>query len=718
MAKREGKGSGKKLQEEILRLMGEERYRPLDKNDLAKELGLSPDQMRSLRQALKQLETQGRIARIRKDRYLLPEPADLFTGVIQITPQGFAFITREEGSGPDLFVAAENTSTAMNGDRVVARIQKGGVANKSRRRGRPSAKDRQEGRVIRILERKNNTIVGTLQTSKKFFFVVPDDPRMVHNIYVPPEIRDSNKKAEPGQKVVVELESWESRHINPEGSIVEVLGRADDPGVDILSILRKYHLPGEFPEAVRKEVENLSDKVSEKEIRSRMDCRNLPVVTIDPDDAKDFDDAIHVRNNGKGWTLSVFIADVAHYVRTGSALDREALSRGNSVYLVDRVIPMLPERLSNDICSLRPKVDRLAMAALMEFDNKGNLRKAKFGPAIIRSRQRLTYQEAMNMLEKGGSDPVTRMLQDAWKLASALRQKRFDEGSLELDFPDIKVRLDKKGRPIRIDKMEYDESHQLIEEFMLAANEAVAREIRGRGLPSLYRIHEEPDADRLEDFQELAAAYGFKTGNLSQRGEVKRFLKKIRGTVEEYPLKLGFLKSLKRAAYSPKPLGHYGLAKSDYTHFTSPIRRYADLVVHRVTRQLLGQRLKNCSRSLEETATAICITERTASDAERESVRLKQLEYFKDQSARKKPETFPAVVVDVRNYGLVVELPDHLMTGLIHVSTLPDDFFVFDSGRLRFVGRRSRRVFQLGDKLKVRAGKVDLFKRQVDFLVV
>lgn len=705
------------LKARVMQVVGSVEVRPLNKVELSKELNLKPAERRQLHRVLNELEQAGKIARIRKDRYILPEPADLFTGIIHVHPDRFAFILSEQPGQGDLFIAAANTGTARHGDRVVARILRRGLTE--RRGGRPSARgsDRQEGTVIRILERASNNAVGTLRTSKNFFFVEPDDARMVHNIYVQPRVRATGETALPGQKVVVRLDDWDSPHLNPEGEIIEILGRAEDPGVDMLSIIRKYNLPGDFPKAAAKEADQLPARIPDAEIRRRRDCRKMEVATIDPDDAKDFDDAIHVEKVQNGWRLSVFIADVSHYVKPGTALDREAAERGNSVYMVDRVIPMLPERLSNDLCSLKPKVDRLAMAAFLEFDTKGRVKKSEFGPAVIRSRRRFTYAEALKVLHGKASGSVERMLKEAWKLASILRANRFEKGSLDLDFPEIKVRLDKNGRPLRIDKLDNDESHQLIEEFMLAANEAVAREIKRRSLPSIYRIHEEPDPQRLEEFADLARSYGARPGNLVQRNEVRRFLKSIRGKAEEYPLKLGFLKSLKRASYSTEPAGHYGLAKEDYTHFTSPIRRYADLVVHRVVMQLLGRKVKTATQPLTKICDAIVTTEKAASDAERESVKLKQLEYFDEQTRKRRPDSFQAVVIDVRNYGLLVELPDHMITGLIHVSALPDDFFIFDAGRFRFIGRRSRRVFQLGQKLKVNPVRVDIGKRQVDFVV-
>jgi ribonuclease R len=601
--------------------------------------------------------------------------------------------------------------------------------------GRQQRGDAQEARVIKILERANTTIVGTLQMSKNFFYVIPDDSRLQNNIYVKPPAANG---ARSGDKVVVKFEEWESRHVNPEGEIIEVLGPASAPGIDMLSIIRKHNLPTEFPEAVEREAERIPEQVEPAEIARRIDLREGFVITIDPDDAKDFDDAIDVERTEHGWKLGVHIADVSHYVRPGNALDTEARKRGNSTYLADRVIPMLPERLSNGICSLKPGVERLTVSAFIEFDRQGRVRHSTFGRSVIRSAARLTYRQAFAILEgkpvpptpnyeRGGKVllnaaptplDVTPELRDrvkvAWELASLLRKNRFAAGSLDLDFPEVKVWLDDEGKALRLEKVENDISHQLVEECMLAANEVVAKELKERNTPAVYRIHEDPDPVRLADFREMAATYGFRAGDLTNRRELQKLLASTHGSPEEYAIKLALLKSLMRARYATTPLGHYGLAKVNYTHFTSPIRRYADLLVHRsIEREKVGS-----ISELGEITEHLSTTERTSSDAERDSTLLKKMEFFLRQLASKKPDEFRAIVVDVRSYGLVVELPDCLVTGLIHVSALPDDFYTFDSTRLAFLGRRTGRRYSIGAELKVIIGRVDAYKRQIDFVPV
>jgi ribonuclease R len=727
------------LRDRVLQLLRSPSYRPQDQIEISKALRWPGEKRAELREVLGQMETAGEIVRIREDRYVLPQTADLVTGKLQVHAGGNAHLLSDAAGMKDVFISAVNLGTAMNGDKVVARLI---------HEGRQQRGDAREARVIKILERVNTTVVGTLQSSKNFFYVIPDDPRLQHDIYVRPsasKVAAESPSAEPavavpqvGDKVVVRLEEWESRHVNPEGEIIEVLGPASAPGVDMLSIIRKHQLPTHFPAAVEEEAERIPEQIEAAEIARRTDLREHFVITIDPDDAKDFDDAIDVERTAHGWKLGVHIADVSHYVRPGNALDREAKQRGNSTYLADRVIPMLPERLSNGICSLKPGVERLTMSAFIEFDAQGRIRKASFGRSVIRSAARLTYRQAFAILEgrpvpptpnyeRGGKvllsalpTPlvVTPELRDrvhaAWELASLLRKNRFAAGSLDLDFPEVKVWLDDEGKAVRLERLENDISHQLVEECMLAANEVVARELKERATPAVFRIHEDPDPDRLADFREMAASYGFRAGDLTQRRELQKLLASIRGSAEEYAIKLALLKSLQRARYSTEPVGHYGLAKVNYTHFTSPIRRYADLLVHRtLAREKVGS-----IQELGAIATHLSTTERTSSDAERDSTLLKKMEFFLRQLASGKPDEFRAIVVDVRSYGLVVELPDCLVTGLIHVSALPDDFYTFDPVRLAFTGRRTGQRYGIGAHLQVLTARVDAYKRQIDFVPV
>jgi ribonuclease R len=713
-----------KVREQILALLSRKDYRPLNKIEIARKVGVSGRARVALRGILRDLERAGEIARIRKDRYVLPAEADLVTGKLSVHPVGYGFLTSEKQDEPDVFVAAENVGTAMHGDRVVARLSPELPDGRT--------KGRREGRVIRILERAHDTVVGTLQRSRNFYHVVPDDPRFVHDIYVrpiagAPEDQRLETAATVGDKVVVRLDDWQSRHVNPEGEIIEVLGPASAPGVDVLSIIRKYHLPTEFPSDVLEQAGRIPESVDAQQIAGREDLRNQFIVTIDPDDARDFDDAINVEKlpNG-GWQLGVHIADVAAYVQPGSALDREARRRGNSVYLPDRVIPMLPERLSNGVCSLKPEVDRLTHSVFIQFDKRGVAKSARFARSVIRSAHRLTYKQAYAILTSPPRDRLGERLHLAWELGLLVRRRRFEHGALDLDFPEVKVSVDAHGKPVRLERVENDESHQLIEEFMLAANEAVARELKKRAIPTIYRVHENPDPEKLGEYREFALSFGYKVGDLTHRPELQRLLAEIRGKPEEQALKVGLLKSLKRARYDPRPLGHYGLAKTNYLHFTSPIRRYADLVVHRALGRdgSLGRPARLASApyypnmaEITSLAEHISTTERNAADAEIDATQMKKLEFFQQQLAGRRPQIFSATVVDVRNFGLMVELPDALLTGLIHVSSLADDFYVFEPAWRQLIGRRSRKRYRVGDKLSVFVARVDIFKRQVDFAI-
>jgi ribonuclease R len=564
---------------------------------------------------------------------------------------------------------------------------------------------------VRILERRRTQVVGTLQRSNKFLYVVPDDPRMRQDIYVP-EPRDVGRPAQVGDKVVVELAEWESRHANPEGEIIEVLGPPDAEGVDMLSVLRQYNLPLHFPREALDQARAIGGEVKPDELAGRTDCRAHRVITIDPDDAKDFDDAICLERAAKDqWRLWVHIADVSHYVTPGSPLDAEARKRGNSTYLVDRVIPMLPEALSNDLCSLKPNVDRLTKCVEFLISNEGRVLQSSFYSSIIHSKKRYSYQEVFRILHSDPADDTERMLHECNALAQKIRRRRFQAGSLDLDFPERKIRLDELGKVTRIEKVENDISHQLIEEFMLLANEAVATRLMARNIPAIYRVHEEPNELRLEEYREEVLSHNVPCGDLSQRPEVQKLLERLNHIAIGQALKIGFLKSLMRARYSPEPLGHYGLAKDKYTHFTSPIRRFADLVVHRA----LFQQARFSKPVLAETADHISNTERNSADAERDSKDVKLFAFLKAQLKSGAPQAYPALVTDVRNFGFFVDVPDLTMSGLVTLSSLEDDFYIFEPDRRHLIGRRSRRIIALGDKVTVQVAKVDSFKKQVDF---
>ena len=530
-----------------------------------------------------------------------------------------------------------------------------------------------------------------------------------------PPPRDVGRPAQVDDKVVVELREWESRHTNPEGEIIEILGPPNAEGVDMLSVLRQYDLPLHFPKNILQEARSFGTTIQPGDLNGRLDCRSHQVITIDPDDAKDFDDAICLQPDcNNQWRLWVHIADVSHYVKPGSGLDVEAHKRGNSTYLVDRVIPMLPEGLSNELCSLKPGVDRLTKCVEFLLSNEGRVLQTKFHSAAIHSKQRFSYLEAFAVLQRKPVGPIEQMLHQTHELAQRIRRVRFKSGSLELDFPEMKIRLDERGRVARIEKTINDASHQLIEECMLLANEAVATRLMNLQRPAVYRVHEPPDESRLEEYRQEVLSHNVPCGNLGHRPEVQRLLQRLNNLAIGPALKIGFLKSLMRARYATEPLGHYGLAKSKYTHFTSPIRRYADLVVHRA----LFEHHSSSRAALVEVADHISVTERNSADAERASKDVKLFAFLNGQILSGQPLVYPALVTDVRNFGFFVDVPDLAMSGLVPLSTLEDDFYVFDPGRNHLIGRRNRRIVRLGDRLQVQVAKVDTFKKQVDFRLV
>jgi ribonuclease R len=696
------------MENKILKLMGRAGYTPLNPPELRSALGLPRTALRQLEQSLMRLERAGQIARVKQgDRYALAKDADLVSGRIRINRQGAGWLQADDPRQPTLRISPDATATAMHGDRVLVRRDAF-----ARPHGRGTMAE-PTGRVVRILERARTQIVGTLQRGRQFLYVIPDDPRIPQDIYVPPA-RDAGRPANVGDKVVVEMREWKSRHTNPEGEIIEVLGPPDAEGVDMLSVIRQYQLPLHFPRPVLHEARSFGREVSSADLAGRVDCRSLPVITIDPDDAKDFDDAICLQRVGDDqWRLWVHIADVSHYVKPDSALDREAAGRGNSTYLVDRVIPMLPESLSNELCSLKPRVDRLTKCVELLLSGDGRVLKTQFYSAVICSQCRYTYQEVFALLQRPPLDPLERLLHDCHTLAQKVRRARFQAGSLDLDFPERKIRLDDQGRILRIDKVENDVSHQLIEEFMLLANEASAARLMALRRPALYRIHEPPDAKKLHEFREEVLSHHIACGNLSNRREVQHLLERLGRLPIGPALKVGFLRSLMRARYAPEPLGHYGLAKAKYTHFTSPIRRYADLVVHRALFPSAGQ--DGLDGGLRELGDRLSELERNSGDAERDSRDVKLFAFLAAQLDSGKPQVYPALVTDVRNFGFFVDVPGLGMSGLVPLSGLSEDFFQFDDRHSQLVGRRTRQTFKLGDKVDVSVAKVDTFKRQVDF---
>ncbi|MDZ4288149.1 MAG: ribonuclease R [Prosthecobacter sp.] len=697
----------------ILKLLGQTEYVPSNIPELLQQLHLRPNQQQELQKVVAELESSGLIVRTKGNRYIISRAADLVPGVIQITRGGRGFVQPDEPGVGEIAIAESATFTAMHGDRVLVRRD---TKPKGLRTETPEANT---GHVVRILERKRTQFVGTLQRGKQFLHVTPDDPRLPSAVVVP-QPKDVGRPANIGDKVVVEILQWESRQTPPEGEVIEVLGPPDEEGVDMLSVLRHYALPLHFPKPVLQEAQTIAksrpdNQPSAEEHAGRVDCRGHDVITIDPDDAKDFDDAICLQRTGEDrWKLWVHIADVSHYVRPGSPLDVEAKKRGNSTYLVDRVIPMLPEALSNELCSLKPDLDRLTKCAEFIISKDGDVISTKFYSAVIRSKRRFTYKEAFAVLQKSPAGEIEQMVHEANAMAQKIRRKRFRAGSLDLDFPENKIRLDDHGKVLRIERIENDISHQLIEEYMLLANEAVATNLMRLNRPAVYRIHESPKDKRLQEYRDDVLSHRIPCGNLTHRPEVQKLLTTLSTLPAGPALKIGFLKSLMRARYAVDPLGHYGLAKTKYTHFTSPIRRYADLVVHRV----LFDKVQAPIPVLKQIADHITATERNSSDAERDSKEVKLYAYLKAQIESEKRTPYPALVTDLRNFGFFVDVPTLGLSGVVPLSSIEDDFFIMEPTRNHIVGRHTRRIIKMGDNVTVEIYRVDSFKKQVDFRLV
>ena len=672
-----------------------------------------------------------------------PQADDTVKGVIQFRAGGSAFVIVDgKRDEPSIQISPDDTGVALPGDTVVARIYRG-VAGK-----RPGER---VGRVVEIIERGRATIVGDLRREGRNFFVAPDDPRFVYEVAVPDPARSAVKPApHPGDKVVVKLGEWRRREQPLVGEITERLGRTHEPRAELLGIFIKHGLEPNFPADVEREAQAIPDRVSAKDTEGRVDYRQIPVFTIDPDDAKDFDDALSIEDLGGGDVrVGIHIADVSSYVKHGTAIDREARKRGNSTYLVGTVVPMLPEKLSNGLCSLVEAQDRLCKAVFLVFGPDYKIKNTGYANTVIRSRKRLTYKQAYALLfednlEKIRSMPVPpkhqtgstgralRELTDweltdlqawirsLWRIASALRRERMAHGSLDLDMPETKIFVDAHGYADRLERIEQDESHQLIEEFMLAANEAVARLTRTQKLPSLYRVHDNPDAEKLADYRQFVATFGIKVGDLTHREEVVKLLGILKTHPQGYTLRTQFLRSLKKACYRPTPDGHYGLHKKDYTHFTSPIRRYSDLVVHQVVQSYLGHKpgsgaVRHDIRGVQQLAEHLSLTEINSSEAERESVKIKLLEFFERELAKKKRTAFAAIITDVRRHGFFIELVESMTFGFVSSDTLGDDYYQLNAEGNALVGRRKHRTYELNGRLDVEVDKVDRFKRIIDF---
>lgn len=691
---------------DIFGFLKDEADRPMSFKELTRSLDVPREDRNAFKRVLKGLVDEGSIIRIRGGRYAFPSRMNLVTGRLTCHPDGFGFVLPEEGDGEDVFVNQRRLSGAMHGDKVVARIE--GYRGRGRR----------EGRIIRIIQRAHKTVVGRFESARGFGVVVPSDERVLDRIIIPSSARGD---AADGAIVVAEITRWPAKDLGPAGRVIEVIGDPDDPNVEADVILRKYGLPLKFPPDVTAEAAGVPSLVTEADLEGRVDLRGKTVFTIDGETAKDFDDAVSVERAGRGFRLYVSIADVSHYVREGSSLDEEAYARSTSVYFPDRCIPMLPETLSNGICSLNPGVDRLTMTAEIEFDENGVPGKKSFYESVIRSAERLTYTNVKKVLREEDASLLERYahirddLKEMESLAKKLNALRIADGSLDFDLPEPQIIIDLEGRIEDIVRSERNVAHRIIEEFMLAANRAVAEEFVKKKLPFLYRVHDSPDAESINEFKEFIAGFGLYMKGKAGPSAFQQVLKRVEGRVEERIINHVLLRSMKQAVYSDENIGHFGLAFENYTHFTSPIRRYPDLVVHRLLKVLLRKAYtvkvrERMEERLPEIATSTSSGERKAMEAEREIVDLKKAQFMRDKVGVE----FEGLVSGVTSFGVFVELKEYFVEALVHVSSLEDDYYIYDEMRHTLTGERSKKVFRIGDSVAVLISRVDLERRRID----
>ena len=703
------------LKEVILNFMKEEAYKPMEIPEIAKIFNINKNEYKSFKKAIKTMEKEGLLARDESDKLGLAQRMGVITGKIEIHDRGFGFLIPDIEGIKDLFIAKTNLMGAMNGDRVVAKIIKEGRNGK-----------RTEGIIINIVERVNKNIVGIYEDNKSFGFVLPEDKRIQNDIFISKKDRNGAKK---GQIVMVEITRWpDGKRKNPEGKVVEILGRPGDKGIDIDIIIRKYNLPEDFPPSVLNSALDIEDFITEDEIKGRLDLRNIKMVTIDGEDAKDLDDAVSIERLENGnFKLGVHIADVTHYVKERSVIDKEAFKRATSVYLIDRVIPMLPKKLSNGICSLNPKVDRLTLSCIMEVNRQGKVVNHTIAQSVIKTNERMTYTDVTKILRDNDVELIERYkdLVDDFKameeLCKILRKKRLDRGAIDFDFEECKIILDEKGKTIDIKPYERAIANRMIEEFMLLANETVAEHMEKLKVPFVYRIHENPDAEKLEKFKAFIYNLGYNDITWGEEVNPKALqwvLDKFKGENEETIISTLLLRSMMQARYSPECAGHFGLAADYYCHFTSPIRRYPDLQIHRIIKEYLNKELtENRSKKLvsivDSAAKQSSEMERVAQEAEREVDDLKKAEYMKDRIG----EIFEGMISSVTGFGAFVELPNTI-EGLVHITSFRDDYYIYDEDRLILIGERNKKIYRLGDKLKVLCSKVDILSREVYFEIV
>ena len=697
----------KKMIEEFV---GSKGYRSMSVKEMAMVLQVPSRDKKDFREVLDALAREGKISIDLKGK-IKPLPADVKVGKYMATQRGFGFV-RVEGEDDDIFIPGSYTKSALDGDTVQVLVKKEGGEGK--RRG---------GQVLNILERGNSVLVGTYTRSRNFGFVTPDNQKFTKDIYV---AKAESKGAVTGHKVVVEITDFGDEQRKPEGRVLEILGHVNDPGVDILSVIKAYGLPEEYPDDVMKQIENIPDEVEEKEKAGRADFRDLQTVTIDGEDAKDLDDAITISKEGNMYHLGVHIADVSQYVTEGSPLDKEALKRGTSIYLVDRVIPMIPHKLSNGICSLNQGVDRLALSCMMDINEKGEIVKHKICESVINVTRRMSYTSVHKIIEEKDEaerkeyEELIPMFELMYELADILQARREKRGSIDFDFPEAKIILDEKGKPIDVKEYERTQANRIIEEFMLAANQTVAEEYFWNELPFVYRTHETPDMEKIQNLALFIENFGYtlkiKEDEIHPK-EVQKLMRSIAGKPEEGLIGRLALRSMKQARYTTECEGHFGLALKYYCHFTSPIRRYPDLQIHRIIKEnihggMKDKRIEHYQKILPEVAEQTSALERRADDAEREVEKMKKAEYMEQFVGK----DFEGTISGLTTWGMYVELPNTI-EGMIRVADIPGDYYYYDEDLHRMVGEQTGKVYKMGEPLRIIVAGVDKLTRTIDFVL-
>ncbi len=695
----------------ILEHMRQESYRPLSYAELVTVLGISEEEENKFNKVLGRLEKAGEIVKTRKNKYGLPEMMNLIRGTIRLNQRGYGILIPDDVKYPEIFVYSGGLNGAMHSDKVMVRPSTG-----------HNGGQRPEGEVIRVIKRANQQLVGTFERGKKQGQVIPDDNRHFYPVYVRPLKKMIVKD---GDKVVVNITSWPGKDRALEGRIVEVLGHKGEPGLDLQVVIKKHGLRTEFPEAVLEEAREVARPLTDEEISQRRDLRNLRMVTIDGEDAKDLDDAVSISRIPEGYRLGVHIADVSHYVREDSRLDREAFARGTSVYLIDKVLPMLPTELSNNICSLNANQERLAMSCIMDIDHSGQVQNYDICKSVISISERMTYTSVNRILVDDNPEEKAKfkeLLEDFYlmkELSDILRARRTAQGSLDFDFPESKVIVDENSFPVEIKRLERGPGEMLIEDFMIKANEVVAEHMYRQQIPILYRVHEKPDEESITKLNLVLGGFGHKIkGKKIEPLTYQKILKDIKGRPEEQMISMLLLRSMKHARYAPQALGHFGLASQYYCHFTSPIRRYPDLVVHRALSALLEGNMNNKKRATLEKKMAkygeqSTLQEIKAEEAERELLDIKKAQYMKQFVG----EVFEARISSILAFGFFVEL-DNTVEGLVHISSIADDYYEFNERNYTLLGRHSGRKFNIGDQVRVQLVRVDVDDAKIDFELV